>query len=423
MNDAYYWLWLQNSLGYGANISYLIRYFGSARGVYEVGEDAWRKSGLFGTDLLNVSSSKIDSMRSTSLRSGEKIMEQCERGAIRIVTPQDKDYPKLLLRIGNYPAVLFVKGDLSCVNERTPVAVVGTRRPSGYGREAAKRIAEGLVNAGVAVVSGGALGVDSIAHTAAVENAGKTVLVMGCGHGYDYLTENEALRDAVSENGAVISEYPPGTAGSLFSFPMRNRIISGISRGVAVVEAGEKSGTLNTARHAKKQNRQIFVVPGDIASVSFAGSNKLIAEGAKPIFGAKDILSYYSLYDKAIEEIEEANEKEPFYGIDEFTVKPEKKPEKKTDNKHKAVRNVQTKEPNAGENEEKANSGQKVFSGDISENAKTVYTLLSEGKTELDELARDSGLDASALLIALTELEMEGIAVSLGGNRYALSDR
>ena len=273
------------------------------------------------------------------------------------------------------------------------------------------------------MVSGGALGIDSIAHTAAVENAGKTVLVMGCGHGYDYLTENEALRDAVSENGAVISEYPPGTAGSLFSFPMRNRIISGISRGVAVVEAGEKSGTLNTARHAKKQNRQIFVVPGDIASVSFAGSNKLISEGAKPIFGAKDILSYYSLYDKAIEEIEEANEKEPFYGIDEFTVKPEKKPEKKTDNKHKAVRNVQTKEPNAGENEEKANSGQKVFSGDISENAKTVYTLLSEGKTELDELARDSGLDASALLIALTELEMEGIAVSLGGNRYALSDR
>ena len=421
MNDAYYWLWLQNSLGYGANISYLLRYFGSARGIYEAGEDGWRKSGLFGTSLLDVSSSKIDSMRSTSLHSGEKIIEQCERDGLTIVTPQDKDYPKLLLRTENYPAVLFVKGELSCINDMTPIAVVGTRRPSEYGREAAKRIAEGLVKADVAVVSGGSLGVDSIAHTAAVENKGKTVLVMGCGHGYDYLMENEALREAVSENGAVISEYPPGKPGSLSSFPMRNRIISGMSRGVVVIEAGEKSGTLNTARHAKKQNRQVFVVPGDISSISFVGSNKLILEGAKPIFGAKDILSYYSLYDKAIEEIEKNAENEPFYGIGEFTVEPETRPKKKSQVKNKTEQKTEPELPTE-KNEPVKQKAEKKPLGDVSENAKTVYTLLSEGKTELDEIAKDSGLDASALLIALTELEIEGAAVSLGGNRYAIPD-
>ncbi|MGN1195281.1 MAG: DNA-processing protein DprA [Acutalibacteraceae bacterium] len=421
MNDALYWLWLQKSLGYGANISYLVRYFGSARGIYEAGEDAWRKSGLFGTNLLDISSSKIDSMRSTSLHSGEKIIEQCERDGIRIVTPQDKDYPTLLLRTENYPAVLFVKGEISCVNEMTPVAVVGTRRPSEYGREAAKRIAEGLVKADVAVISGGALGVDSIAHTAAVENKGKTVMVMGCGHGYDYLKENEALREAVSENGAVISEYPPKTASSLFHFPMRNRIISGISRGVAIIEAGEKSGTLNTARHAKQQNRQIFVVPGDISSVSFSGSNRLILEGAKAIFGAKDILSYYSLYDKAIVEIEKTAENEPFYGIGEFAVEPESKSKKKSEAKNKTAKKYNKEKEE--KNEQNVHTTKRELSGDVSENAKQVYTLLSEGKTELDELARDSGLDVSALLIALTELEMEGAAVSLGGNRYSLADR
>ena len=423
MNDACYWLWLQKSLGYGANISCLVEYFGSARGVYEAGEDGWRKSGLFSTNLLDVSSAKIDSMRSTSLRSCEKIIEKCERENVSIVTPQDEEYPRLLLRIENYPAVLYVKGELSCVNEMNPIAVVGTRRPSGYGREAAKRIADGLVRANVAVISGGALGVDSIAHTAAVSNHGKTVMVMGCGHGYDYLKENEALKEAVSENGAVISEYSPLTASSLFNFPMRNRIISGISRGVAVIEAGEKSGTLNTARHAKKQNRQIFVVPGDISSVSFRGSNRLIREGARAVFGAEDILSYYSLYDKALNEIEKISENEPFYGIGEFETEPGNKPKKKKRTAENDSVKGRNREHSPKEKNEQEHTKETKLSDDVSESAKKVYTLLSQGKTELDELAKESGLDARTLLIALTELEMEGAAVCLGGNRYSLADR
>ena len=147
MKDAHYWLWLQKSLGYGANIGYLIRYFGSARGVYEAGENAWRKSGLFGRSLFDADSSRINSLRSTSLYSCEKTVELCEREGIVIVTPQDEDYPQLLKRIENFPAVLFVKGDLSFVNRSSCVAVVGTRNPSGYGREAAKWIADGLVKA------------------------------------------------------------------------------------------------------------------------------------------------------------------------------------------------------------------------------------------------------------------------------------
>lgn len=414
MKDVLYWLWLQKSFGCGADISDLMQVFGSARGLYEAGETAWRKSGLFSTDLFQNNPARIGSMKATSLYAGEKIVQQCKREHITILTPEDTDYPKLLLRIKNYPAVLFVKGDLSFVNQMTPIAVVGTRKPSKYGREAAKRLSEGLVGAGAAVISGGALGVDSIAHTAAVENGGKTAMVLGCGIGYGYLKENEALRQAVSESGAVVSEYLPGSASDLTKFPMRNRIISGMSRGVAVIEAGEKSGTLNTARHAKRQNRELFVVPGDISSVTFAGSNRLIREGATAVFGAADILSYYSLEDKAMDEIEKTNEGEPFFGAYERKNGPH------TDRAVRAEAPVGFKLQEHQEETDEPVIEYKIPQG-VSENAKTVYTLLSQGKTELDCLARDSGLEARELLIALTELEMEGAAESLGGNRYRIS--
>ena len=422
MKDANYWLWLQKSLGYGANLGYLIRYFGSARGVYEAGENAWRKSGLFGTSLFDVDSSRINSLRSTSLYSCEKTVALCERENISIVTPQDEEYPQLLKRIENFPAVLFVKGDLSFVNRSSCVAVVGTRKPSEYGRKAARSIANGLVKAGVCVISGGALGVDSIAHTAAVEGDGKTVMVLGCGIGYDYLKENEALRQAVSESGAVISEYVPGSSASLKNFPMRNRIISGISRGVAIIEAGEKSGTLNTARHAKKQNRDLFVVPGDISSISFGGSNKLIREGAKAIFSANDVLSYYALADKAVNEIEAKAGREPFYGIHSFKSNPTDHNTDENKPQRQSLQRVDTVKENDVISE--IPESQKCFSptppDGVSENAKIMYNLLSDGRSEIDELTRDSGLDVRDVLIALTELEMEKAAVSLGGNRYAL---
>lgn len=420
MKDALYWLWLQKSLGYGANTGYLIRCFGSARGVYEAGENAWRKSGLFGTGLFDVESSRINSMRATSLYSCEKIVALCEREGIAIVTPQDDDYPVLLKRIENFPAVLFVKGDLSFVNRTSCVAVVGTRNPSGYGREAAKSITDGLVRAGVSVISGGALGIDSVAHTSAVTGGGRTVMVLGCGIGYNYLKENEALRQAVSENGAVISEYVPGCPASLKNFPMRNRIISGISRGVAVIEAGEKSGTLNTARHAGKQNRDLFVVPGEISSISFGGSNKLIREGAKAIFSAQDILSYYSLADEAVNEIEAASKRETLIGIYGFdTGKSDQQTEKTESGGSLLSGNEQDCQEVRTDGFRK---GDRPTPPDgISENATKLYALLSEGRSEIDELTRESGLGVREVLIALTELEMEGAAVSLGGSRYALS--
>lgn len=413
MKDDLYWLWLQKSLGYGADIADLMRYFGSARGLYEAGETAWRKSGLFSSGLLDTDPVRISKMRATSLYAGEKIVEQCRRENISIVTPEDEAYPKLLLRIRNFPAVLFVRGDLSFVNRMMPIAVVGTRKPSQYGREAAGRIAEGLVSAGAAVISGGALGVDSIAHTAAVEQGGKTAMVLGCGIGYGYLKENEALRQAVSESGAVVSEYLPGSASALTKFPMRNRIISGMSRGVAIVEAGEKSGTLNTARHARQQNRELFVVPGDISSVTFSGSNQLIREGAKSVFSANDILSYYSMEDKAIEEIEHAQDNEPFSGT--YGRMPQSAPAKSARSAKPTKRKPEKPQAVPVEPAEV-----RAMPSDVSDNAKTVFTLLSQGKTELDILSKESGLDARELLIALTELEMEGVAESLGGGRYAL---
>ncbi|MGN0469064.1 MAG: DNA-processing protein DprA, partial [Acutalibacteraceae bacterium] len=261
MHNDIYWLWLQKSLGFGARINDLMRFYGSAKEIYEAGEASWRESGFFGKSLFEINPSAIESMKNTALSSCEKIIKDCEENEIQIVTPENELYPENLKHITDYPAVLYVQGDLSCLENKLPIAVIGTRKPSAYGISAAEKIARGLAKQKAVIISGGALGIDSIAHKSALEENEKTVLVMGCGHGAGYLMQNEELRQSVAKNGAVITEYPPFSKASITSFPKRNRIISGISKGVVIIEAGESSGTLNTASHASKQGRDIFAVP------------------------------------------------------------------------------------------------------------------------------------------------------------------
>lgn len=219
----------------------------------------------------------------------EKEISLIQKNNISIVTIKDNNFPKNLLTINDPPPYLYVKGSIT-PQDNLAAAVVGTRTPSHYGVAAAERIATELAEAGVTVVSGLARGIDSAAHRGAIIGKGRTIAVLGCGIDIVYPQENKKLFEEIAENGAVVSEFPIGTPPMPQNFPMRNRIISGLSHGVLVVEASLKSGSLITARLALDYGRDVFALPGAITSERSKGTNKLIKDGAKLIECTEDIL-------------------------------------------------------------------------------------------------------------------------------------
>ena len=221
---------------------------------------------------------------------------ECERLAAsgaRVVDILSEAYPKLLLEIPDPPPYLYFAGELR--GSEPAVAIVGSRRATQYGLCTATRLARDLALCGVTVVSGMARGIDTAAHWGAVKAGGRSVAVLGCGIDLVYPPENAALCQAVAASGALVSEFPLGTAPLAENFPRRNRIISALSRGVVVVEAGEHSGSLITARFALEQGREVFAVPGNVTSDGSRGGNGLIKEGAKLVERVEDILEELNL--------------------------------------------------------------------------------------------------------------------------------
>ena len=210
------------------------------------------------------------------------------RHEVSVVTCEDPLYPRNLLNIYDYPPFLYVKGSL--VSDEVCVAIVGSRLASVYGRYVTEKISRELALKGLTVVSGLARGIDAAAHRGALAGKGRTIAVLGCGLDIVYPPENEELAHAVASRGAMVTEFPFGTPPNAPNFPSRNRIISGLSLGVVVVEAGEKSGSLITARIAAEQGRSVFAVPGAIEAAGSRGTNRLIKQGAKLIENVEDIL-------------------------------------------------------------------------------------------------------------------------------------
>lgn len=208
----------------------------------------------------------------------------------RMITPEDPWWPSALREVSGAPWALYVRGDVSLLG-RPAVAVVGTRKCSDYGRRSAWAIAAGLSRAGLCVVSGMALGIDTIAHRAALNAEGDTVAVLGCGVDICYPTQNEELRDSIVSRGLVVSEFAPGMPALPRHFPARNRIVSGLCLATIVIEAGVKSGALITARYAADQGREVFALPGRIDDATAEGTNSLIAAGAGLITCADDVIS------------------------------------------------------------------------------------------------------------------------------------
>jgi DNA processing protein len=293
----------------------------------------------------------------------DRELEKILTHGIGYVTIFDKDYPPQLKEIYDAPALLYVKGNITAL-KLPSISVVGSRKYTIYGKRIAKALVKDCVNGGLSIVSGLALGIDGEAHRTALENEGITVAVLGCGLDNIYPSNHRNLaHEIIEKNGALISEYSPGTPALSYNFPARNRIIAGLSLGTLVIEAGEKSGTLITAECALEYNREVFAVPGNIDADSSKGTNLLIQKGAKLILSAEDIFSELPIEVKFSQQ--KAKE-----------ILPESKEEK------------------------------------------IILEILSNGEKLVDQIIALSKLNIIVVNSVLTMMEMKGMIENIGGGRY-----
>ena len=381
MNHKIYWIWLSTALGAGAVTDEIISAYPDPEKLY--GESRMERaiSGVFTTSKLNrLESCKIDKAR--------EAFEICERSGWKVYTPDDAEFPADLKNLRDMPLVLYCSGDLKGINEKIGIGVVGTRQPTYDSVKIAEKLSADMANCGAVIVSGGAVGIDSASHKGALSVKGITVCVLGCGLGTKYLMQNEEMRNSIAERGAVITEYPPFFPAGRDTFPRRNRIISGMSKGVLVIEAGEKSGSLITARCALEQGKEVFAVPGNILSTAYTGANRLIRDGAKAVTCAADIL-------------------EPF--------------DSAFPGKLNLDGNTNTLPQGTPTRGEKKINSRKPLTGGFSPEAVKIYSILSDVPMHSDDICVQTGLSPSAVITALIQLELEGFIEQTEGKNYIVS--
>ncbi len=288
MTDLRYWVAFNRAPGIGpAKVRALLDHFGDLASAWHASAAELHEAGLDRRAVENLLTLRKSYQPESDLR-------KAERAGARILTWEDADYPIRLREIPNPPPVLYIKGTL-VESDQWALAIVGTRRATTYGKEVARMFATELATNGVTIVSGLARGIDAVAHQAALEAGGRTLAVLGHGIDLVYPPEHRKLARQITEHGALVSDYPPGTQPEAVNFPPRNRIISGLSLGVLIVEAGETSGALITADFAAEQGRDVFAVPGNILARSSAGTNKLLQDGAAMALCAQDILEQLNM--------------------------------------------------------------------------------------------------------------------------------
>jgi len=295
MSSLKYWIWLSTRIGIGpARVKRLIDYFGSPENVYTAKDRDYY-------DVEGVKPMDIKWLMIKELDSANKILFSCEEIGCNIIALQDSSYPERLSNIYDPPTVLYVKGNLPSIDDKPVVGVVGSRSCTPYGIRTAENVSCKLSENGIIVVTGLARGVDTAATRGALRGGTFTIGVIGSGLDIIYPPENKQLYEDVASAGAVVSEYPPGTPAVKQNFPARNRIISGLSLGVAVIEAPKRSGALITAARALEQGRDVLSLPGNVDAIACEGSNKLLREGAIPFMSADDIIDeYIELYPEKI---------------------------------------------------------------------------------------------------------------------------
>ena len=359
MPDMKYWLGFNLVKGIGpAKVQALLDYYGSLANAWQANEFELQKIGL---DKRAIT---------TFLKTRQEIdldveLARLERANISLLTWETEKYPSYLREIPNPPPLIYYQGEI-LEQDRWAVAVVGTRRLTAYGRQVTKDLVAGLVQNNITVVSGLARGIDAIAHKTAVDLGGRTLAVLGSGLDCIYPADNRTLAQEIAQgHGAIISEYGLGVQPEAKNFPPRNRIISGLSLGVIIVEAGTRSGALITTNFALEQDREVFAVPGNINSPASQGPNKLIQEGAKLVTRVEDVLEELNLHMVA---------------------------------ERTAVQSV------------------------LPETAEEIalYTQLSGQPVHIDELSRATGLPSALVSSTLTLMELKGMVQQVGGMNYVL---
>ena len=382
MSDLLCWLWLSACKGLTPRgmVKYLQR-FGGAREIYYSTEDALRQ-------VEGASRGEVAALCQKDLRKAEKLEQQCREKGIGILCMQDAAYPERLRNLEDPPPVLYVRGSLPAVDDRLCIGVVGTRKASRYGLETARRLGEELAQKGAVVVTGLAAGVDSAAAKGALQAHGTVIGVLGTGVDVVYPAWNTALQNTVGKIGALVSEYPPGSKASKASFPQRNRIISALSLGVAIVEAPERSGALITAARAQEQGKDVFVVPGKVDDPGYYGSHSLIRDGAVLIRSAGDILDEYHF--RYPEMLNAAGRR---------AAAAREAPKQKMVDKPIGVGYIALEEQLS----------------ELTEQELKIVGILSQGETYADLIIRGAELPAGEVLAALTRLQLKGYVQEQNG--------
>ena len=355
MEEAGYWLAFSYVKGLGAvRFRKLLSFFGDLSRAWQAGSAELQAAGLSEKNVADLSAKRntLDPLA---------LPDQLRTKGISFFTWLDDAYPRYLKEIAQPPPVLYCKGSITAEDDLA-VAIVGTRNVTAYGKQITQDTAEYLARNGVTVVSGLARGVDGLAHHSAIEAGGRTIAVLGSGVDIIYPPEHRKLAERIQEHGAIVSDYAPGTKPDGINFPPRNRIISGLSRGTIVIEAGEKSGALITAKFAVEQDREVFAVPGSVLSPMSRGTNDLIGEGAIPMTNPKSVLEALR--------VEEGS------------------------------RVVKSKEPEMNDIE------------------RTVLRVLGQDSLHIDDICVRMDLSVERLTVALTMMELKGLVVREQGMVY-----
>ncbi len=389
----------------------LVRHFQDAEDVFFADPAQYRQ-------VAELSAEGIASLESKNLTQAQEILDDCDRENLRILTYRDAAYPARLRNISDPPLVFYYKGRLPDFDALPLIGVVGTRSASPYGLTVAKRMGYQIGKGGGIVVSGMAYGIDGMAMRGALTAGAPVVGILGCGADIVYPASNRALFADTERYGCILSEFPPSTPPAKWTFPKRNRIISGMSCGVLVVEAPERSGALITANLAAEQGRDVFAVPGNIDVPTFVGSNRLLRDGAIMVSHGWDILSEYESQFPGKLRRDDTPSSQQVY--------PDEIPERKVaQNVSKGLKNKAKKEK--GTKLAIDNAASSPYSDDnetlpkLSADEERIVSCLKNGERSVDDVIAESALPTAKVLATLTLLEVKGVVKRLAGRRICLN--
>ncbi|MDR0890197.1 MAG: DNA-processing protein DprA [Oscillospiraceae bacterium] len=396
-----HWVWLTTRKGIGIRgRAALLRLFDTAETIYEMSERDYLQTEGFDRRWL-------ESLLDKSLDAAQEILTRCDDEDIRLLTYAHFAYPERLKNIADPPAVLYYQGTLPDFDNEAVIGIVGSRKCSAYGLLHAKQFSKLISGSGGIVVSGGARGIDTMSLRGALDSPMPIVCVVGNGLDIHYPPENRFLFREIRAHGCMISEYPPGTRPERGNFPVRNRLISGLSLGVLVVEAPERSGALITANHALEQGRDVFAIPGNLGVKHCEGSNRLLRDGAIMAENGWDVLSQYThLFPNKLADARSKEVLQKLFDLRYAQALPVYSPVTIGDNGVKEQTQETPKKP----------------APQLTADERAVLSLLSNEAVSIDTLVIEANLPSQRVLAAITMLQIKGLAQKLPGNRCCLRE-